>query len=252
MNADIALAGDLDELRALAAFFDALWQRPTPAIPLELFRALTHAGNYAAAATHDGRLVGGLTGFLGWHAGRATLHSHILGVAPEFQRHGIGVALKRHQRTWARQRGLDTITWTFDPLVRRNARFNLGRLGVSAVAYLPDFYGPMNDGFNADAPTDRLLVAWATGSDEEAPPPLPEGAAEAALGGDERGMPIVGSLGAARIRCATPRDIVGLRHSDPEAALAWSLALRATLGDALAMGYHLEGMDADGAYVLRR
>lgn len=257
MNADdadvsITLAEDLDDLRALGAFFDGLWRRSTPAIPLELFRALTHAGNYAALATYAGRLVGGLSGFLGWHAHRPMLHSHILGVAPEMQGRGVGAALKLHQRWWAHERGLDTITWTFDPLVRRNARFNLGRLGATAVAYLPDFYGAMHDSFNADAPTDRLLVEWPTSPDAPGAGDPPSGAAAVALSGDDLGLPVIGTLDAPRIRCATPPDIVALRHSDPEAALAWSLALRATLGDALGAGYRVEGMNADGAYVLAR
>ncbi len=229
-DVSIGLISELDELRAVAAFFDDLWQRTTPALPPELFRALTHAGNYAASATHEGRLVGGLAGFLGWHEGRITLHSHILGVARDMQGRGVGAALKLHQRWWARERGLATITWTFDPLVRRNARFNLSRLGVRAVAYLPDFYGPMDDSFNAGVPTDRLLVSWPT------TPRDPDQPAEAS----------------SRIRCPTPPDILALRRSDPAAALAWGLELRRTLGEAMAAGYAVEGLDAEGSYRLRR
>jgi predicted GNAT superfamily acetyltransferase len=230
----IGLVSELDELRAVAALFDALWQRTTPAMPPELFRALTHAGNYAAAATSEGRLVGGLVGFLGWHEGEPTLHSHILGVVPELQGRGVGAALKLHQRGWARERGLATITWTFDPLVRRNARFNLSRLGARAVAYLPDFYGPMEDTFNAGVPTDRLLVEWPT-----TPHPAPEPPAQA-------------ETQAERISCPTPPDIVALRRSDPEAARDWGARVRERLGGAMAAGYEVEGLDDDGAYVLRR
>ncbi len=154
----IALPSTLDELRALSAFFDELWGRRTPALPLELLRALTAAGNYTAAAYEGEQLVGGLAGFLGRHGAEPILHSHILGVAVPAQRRGVGLALKQHQRAWARDRGIATITWTFDPLVARNARFNLQRLGARATAYLPDFYGPMDDGFNASSPTDRLLA----------------------------------------------------------------------------------------------
>jgi predicted GNAT superfamily acetyltransferase len=256
VNADdadvsITLVSELDELRALAAFFDALWQRTTPALPPELFRALTHAGNYAASATHQGRLVGGLAGFLGWHGEELVLHSHILGVAPDIQHRGVGAALKLHQRWWAREHGLGLILWTFDPLVRRNARFNLRRLGVMTIAYLPDFYGPMHDSFNADAPTDRLLVAWPTTPDL-APGREPPGSAETVLDCDVRGLPVTRPLGASRVRCVTPPDIVTLRRQDPQSALAWNLALRETLGGALSEGYEVEGLDDEGAYVLSR
>jgi predicted GNAT superfamily acetyltransferase len=243
---------DLDGLRALATLFDLLWQRSTPAIPLELFRALTYSGNYAAAAFQGDRLVGGLAGFLGWHEDHHALHSHILGVVPEAQGRGVGTALKLHQRAWAHDRGLATILWTFDPLVQRNARFNLVRLGARAVGYLPDFYGPMEDRFNAGVPTDRLLVAWPTSSDV-APPGEPErGDAAVALGIDDRGRPVVAPLEGPLLACATPPDIVALRRADPKAAGAWSAALRATLGAALAAGYEVLGLDAAGAYLLRR
>ena len=33
--------------------------------------------------------------------------------------------------------------WTYDPLIRRNARLNLVRLGAEVVAFLPDFYGEL-------------------------------------------------------------------------------------------------------------
>ena len=45
-------------------------------------------------------------------------------------------ALKQHQRAWALSQGIREVTWTFDPLVRGNARFNLVKLGAVAVSYL--------------------------------------------------------------------------------------------------------------------
>jgi len=243
----IAELSELADLAALSRFVDALWQRSTPALPLELLRALTSAGNYTAAATLDGELVGGLTGFLGRHGGATILHSHILGVAPGMQRRGVGRALKEHQRAWARRRDIASITWTFDPLVARNARFNLVHLGARPTAYLPDFYGPMDDGFNASSPTDRLLVAWPTVP--VAAVAVPQGArAVLDVDGD---VPVVRDLAGGLRRCRLPADIVTLRRSDPARAAAWSDALRATLGAAMAAGDEVVGLDDDGAYVLR-
>lgn len=246
----ITLPSTLDELRALSAFFDQLWGRRTPALPLELLRALTAAGNYTAAAYTGEQLVGGLSGFLGRHGAQTILHSHILGVAVPAQRRGVGLALKHHQRAWARDLGIATITWTFDPLVARNARFNLRRLGARATAYLPDFYGPMDDGFNASSPTDRLLVSWDT---REAAPAaaaaVQPGEAVWALRAGDHGEPVTGPWGAS-LRVQVPSDVVALRRDDPELARSWSLAVRATLGAALEDGYTVEGVDADGVYVL--
>lgn len=250
MADDLALTelSALADLRALSRFFDALWQRATPALPLELLRALTSAGNYTTAAYLDGELIGGLTGFLGRHGDATILHSHILGVAPGAQRRGVGRALKQHQRAWAARRGIASITWTFDPLVARNARFNLLHLGARPTAYLPDFYGPMDDGFNASSPTDRLLVAWPT--EPVAAVAAPQGA-PSVLDVDDRGGPVVREVVAGLRRCRLPADIVGLRRDDPPMAAAWSAALRTTLGAALAAGDEIAGLDTDDAYVIR-
>ena len=56
--------------------------------------------------------------------------------------------------------GVSEIAWTFDPLVSRNAYFNLIKLGADAVEYLPNFYGPMLDTINGDDDSDRLLIKW--------------------------------------------------------------------------------------------
>ncbi len=69
------------------------------------------------------------------------LHSHMAAVLPQAADRGIGTALKLHQRAWALRHEIDRIVWTFDPLVRRNARLNLTKLGGVGVEYLVDFYG---------------------------------------------------------------------------------------------------------------
>src|SRR3712207_7442617 len=62
---------------------------------------------------------------------------------------------KLHQRAWAIARGVHEVAWTFDPLVARNAWFNLTKLGARATEYLPNFYGPMDDGINGADESDR-------------------------------------------------------------------------------------------------
>ena len=96
------------------------------------------------------------------------MHSHITGVLPGLQSHGLGRVLKQHQREWAFARDVGHITWTFDPLVARNAHFNLRVLGARVTEYLVNHYGPMDDGVNRGDETDRVMVSWAL-----AAPPAP-------------------------------------------------------------------------------
>src|SRR6478752_4811786 len=126
---------------------------------LELLRAFTKAGNYVGGAFDGDRLVGACVGF--FHAPTEdALHSHIAGVLPGLGGRHVGFALKLHQRAWAMLRGVGEIAWTFDPLVSRNAYFNLVKLAARPTEYLPNFYGAMLDSINGDDDSDRLLVRW--------------------------------------------------------------------------------------------
>ena len=57
------------------------------------------------------------------------LHSHMLATVPEWQSRGVGFALKLAQRAAALDAGFDDVRWTYDPLLARNAWFNLTKLG---------------------------------------------------------------------------------------------------------------------------
>jgi predicted GNAT superfamily acetyltransferase len=103
-------------------------------------------------------------GFLGFYSTpdgpRLKHYSSMLGVHPEYQNQGMGFALKRAQWQMVRHQGIDRITWTFDPLLSRNAWLNITRLGTVCNAYLRDFYGKMADQLNQGLPTDRFDVDW--------------------------------------------------------------------------------------------
>ncbi|MGO3796191.1 MAG: hypothetical protein ACTJGR_03600 [Pauljensenia sp.] len=107
----------------------------------------------------SGPLVGVCIGFCA-APGDLSLHSHVAGLLAGSVGRGAGRALKLHQRAWALEHGLTSITWTYDPLVSRNAHFNLQRLGARLEEYLVDFYGPLADGVNIAEPSDRALVRW--------------------------------------------------------------------------------------------
>ncbi len=229
---------ELDDLREVAQLFLDVWGRATePPINSDLLRALSLSGNYIAGSRTEGRLVGGIVGWWGRHrTGELHMHSHILGVLPGSDAKGLGFALKQHQRTWCLDRGIKTIEWTFDPLVRRNASFNLRKLGADAAAYLVDFYGPMQDGINAGDESDRILIRW----DLESPK------AEAAA----RGVSHEVAKSPDGQACETPEDIVAIRRTDPAQARRWRHALRETLGTHMMAGGRVRGLTRDGWYVL--
>lgn len=217
----------LDELREIDPLFGTVWGPGIPALGVELLRALSHEGGYVAGAFREEALVGASVGFLGQHHGRLSLHSHATGVSPRARGLNVGRALKLHQREWAAERGVELITWTFDPLVRRNAWFNIGRLGARPVDYLVDFYGPMSDAINAGDASDRLLMAW-----EVSPPAL----VSPAVDNDHRLIP-------------TPEDIESLRITDPVAARTWRLRLREALLDPVSR-QRVVGFTREGDYVI--
>jgi predicted GNAT superfamily acetyltransferase len=249
---------DADDLEKLQAVLAGIWGRAEePPVPAELMRALVHAGNYVVGARDGGRLVGGLIGFAGWdRAGAPILHSHILGVLPDARRRGVGFALKQHQRHWAMERGIGVIEWTFDPLVRRNAYFNLAKLGAEAAEYHVAFYGRMEDRINAGDDSDRIVVRWhldsagAAGGDGSGPDPAPTGAVLLRVGPE--GEPVLGTAlpAGGTARCQVPADIVQLRRASPGLARAWRQALRSTLGEAMRDGWRVTAATRDGWYVL--
>jgi predicted GNAT superfamily acetyltransferase len=261
----VAEVGTAPELRRVADLFAAIWQTSDEDAPLspDLLKALSHIGGYVAGAWLDDALVGASVGLLADDGGRPGLHSHITGILPAARGRGVGRALKLHQRTWALERGMARITWTFDPLVRRNARFNLTKLGAVGAAYHPNFYGSMQDAINKDDESDRCEVVWdlagpravAAAEGQWAEPDLDQlrdaGAVEVLVEG-AGGQPEAHQSDAPLRLCWVPPDIVGLRALDRTQARAWRLALRGALGDALAHGLVATGVSKSGWYVLER
>ncbi|MDQ0728216.1 GNAT family N-acetyltransferase [Microbacterium sp. W4I20] len=233
------------ELSAVAEHADAIellstiWQRSpeNPVVPPELMRALSKAGNYIGGAFSGDELVGVAIAF---HAdpGRHALYSHIAGISAAHAGHSVGFALKQHQRAWALSRGIGAIEWTFDPLVARNAHFNITKLGACPQEYLSDFYGPMADGVNTDDETDRLLIRWELGDPGVAfraggtpPPPFER------MPGD--------------LAVAIPADIERIRREDRSEAQRWRFRVREQLTGALEDGGRIVGFDRGEGYIIR-
>ncbi len=256
----------LEDLRRACELLTGLWgTQQRLFLPAELARALSHAGNYfaVAEAPDGGDLQAALVGFIGISDGGYHLQSHVLGVLPPQRRRGVGFALKLHQRAWALERGLTRIAWTFDPLMARNAYFNVAKLGGEVVRYYVDFYGPMTDAVNRGDQSDRVLVAWrlddprvgAACGRPGGRPATPDGSPSSsspvlvvgADGGPERRPgPRPGAMAA----CQVPADISALRGERPEVAARWRRAVRDVLGGALAEGRRVTGVTRDGWYLL--
>jgi len=253
----------IEDLGALAELFAVVWGRPgEPPINSDILKALAHSGNYVSGAYAGDKLVGGL---VGWFGGvpphELHMHSHILGVIGGSDARGLGFELKQHQRRWCLARAVKVIEWTTDPLVRRNAYFNLTKLGAHARQYLVNFYGEMTDEINAGEQSDRLLISWrldsepvaAAASGQAHEPNLAEllqAGAAVVLSADDSGEPKVAVSSARVLLCQVPDDIVALRRSEPSLARLWRTASRSTFTDAIARGYEVIGATRSGWYVL--
>jgi predicted GNAT superfamily acetyltransferase len=215
--------------------FDAIWPIPGGGreIPENLMQAFVHNGSYFVGAFSGNEILGATFGFIGINGG-THLHSHMSAVLPKSRDLGIGALMKNHQYNWALERKIPFISWTFDPLVKRNARFNISKLGVEISDYFQDFYGPMTDLVNAGDASDRLMVKWLVSSSGPQSSndfsEIPKGA----------------------INIAIPLDIVALRAQSAQEAMAERLRVREEFLTAFDSGYKVIGFSNAHGYILSK
>lgn len=244
----------------------------TDVVPAHLLTTLAHNGGVVLGAFDSGRLVGLVVGFLGTDAStpdrvamaRLKHCSHMMGVLPEYAGRGIGFRLKAAQLDAVVAQGVRLITWTYDPLLSRNAHLNIRRLGAVCRTYLKEVYGAMRDALNVGDASDRFQVDWWVTSSrvtsrvqaKRAPLDLAHflaaGAKEinpANLGAEDLPRPCTtparpeGALALVEI----PSDYPGLRARDPELGHAWREQTRSIFTEAFEAGYivtdfvHLKG-----------
>ena len=232
-QAHIQLVSTIADTEAMSAFFMQVWADGPEVVPFDLALAVQHVGGYSAIAKVDGKIVGASFGFQGSldsHPGQRILHSHVTAATVP----GVGFALKQHQKQWAIENDIDAITWTFDPLVRRNSVFNFEKLGAVGIEYLPNFYGTMTDAINAGDDSDRLFVYWSM-RDEAAAPVIQADAANTEV---------------SAILVELPEDIESLRKTNLAEAREWRARVRLVLEPALAEGYRVTGILNRQALVL--
>jgi predicted GNAT superfamily acetyltransferase len=220
---------------------------------------MQHAGSVLIGAEHDGDLLGFVWGWLGFRGG-LHLHSHMLAVVSEWESRGVGYALKLAQRAACLSEGVEEVRWTYDPLLARNARFNLVKLGTEAFDFLPEFYGEMTDRLNRGDRSDRFEVRWALRSARVmtalagraiGPDPGPdlivvEGSA------DQPEPSVTGVEPVAGCRIAIPRDHYAVRMRNPQLAARWRAAASERFRACLARGLVATWFTDDARYVFDR
>jgi predicted GNAT superfamily acetyltransferase len=218
--------------------------------PGSLMVASVHSGGIVVAAYPTGSSVpvGFAFGFPAVRGGRLLHHSHLLAIAPAHRGTGLARALKLQQRARALEAGFDLMTWTFDPLISRNARLNLGKLGARAVSYHADWYA-IRGGIYAGLPADRLMVEWDLRRESsEHPITRAQGvrALEALKGDVSLGVQKSNlELSSEAVLVEVPRDIEQLKRDNLEIARVWRLVHREVFATYFAKGYVATDLASD-------
>ena len=227
----------------------------TEKVPAAMLLVAQKLGGVTAGAfAPDGTMMGFVFGVTGLKDGKLVHWSDMLAVRPESQGEHLGERLKEFQRAQCRARGIETIYWTYDPLVARNAHLNLNRMGGRVDEYVVAMYGEgTNSPLQGDMPTDRFIISWAVDPARAAAPltALPADL-PLAVHFDAREGALVD---APQVGIRVPRDISSLAATDLAAARRWRFAVRRAFTNYLPRGHVVRGFVADadgGTYLLDR
>lgn len=245
MAVDYRVLHDMADFERVVDLEIGVWGlAPRDAVPASVMHAMSLNGGLVVGAYDGAAFIGMALAFPVRRARHWLLWSHMAGVHPDYQGRGIGFGLKQFQRTWALEQGYDTIGWTYDPLQRGNANFNLHLLGAASHTYHVDFYGEMTDAINAGLPSDRLEIEWklrdrrvqtlASGQTEPALNALPPLEATILMSGDDKCPIVLPRQLSPPHYVEIPYSLVQLKQRSPALALQWRLALREVLVSAFA------------------
>jgi predicted GNAT superfamily acetyltransferase len=213
--------------------FDLIWAMDAGTeITPNLLQAMVHSGAYLSGAFIENKIVGAAFAFPATNNG-LHLHSHMTAVLDEYRDKGVGYALKIDQWNWAKKNNYTQLSWTFDPLVRRNAKLNIVKLGVDISAYYPNFYGAMPDALNAGDESDRLMVSWSTDIDEP------------------KARELITHPKPDDILIEIPEDIVAIRSKNQSESLKWRRQVREQFLAAFGKNGKVVGFSVNNEYVVR-
>lgn len=241
-----------DEFDACVRLQQATWgESYRDSVPASLLKVSQRVGGIVAGAFDaEDALIGFAWGLTGPDGHGRLLHwSHMLAVRADWRDRGVGRALKHFQRAALRGTGVETIAWTFDPLVARNAHLNLNRLGARIAEYVPDMYAETGSGLHAFG-TDRMVATWPV----ETSGPGPDGAGAGTIPSHvAAAAPIVSGTPAQRdgampwpgdggpVRIEVPADIETIARERLAEARAWRDCSRAAFLEAARRGYSVTG-----------
>ena len=213
--------------------FDQTWAMYSGTeITPNLLQAMVHSGAYLSGAFIGGKCVGAAFAFPATTEG-LHLHSHMTAVLDDYRDQGIGYSLKIDQWHWAKKNNYQEITWTFDPLVARNAKLNLIKLGVDISAYYPNFYGDMPDVLNAGDESDRVMASWKVVGEQPV--------AKSVMINPDKSDTLI----------KIPEDIIAIRSEDISENLKWRHKVREEFISAFENGGKVVGFSANNEYVVR-
>ena len=223
----------LDDFRQCVELQRMVWgYADEDLLPVRLFVTGGKIGGQVFGAFESaGRMAAFCFAVPGLRNGKAYLHSHILGVLPQYRDQHVGRRLKLMQREDALQRGIRLIEWTFDPLELKNAFFNIERLGAIMRRYVPSQYGVSSSSLHAGLPTDRFVAEWWL--DCERHPPNPS----------------------AVVRLPVPTSIGEIKKRDRAQALEIQTRLREQCTERFREGWIITGFErgeTESAYLLEK
>jgi predicted GNAT superfamily acetyltransferase len=229
----IEFLSEIELQNSAISVFDSTWPKTSSSeISTNLLAAMVHSGSYLSGAFIDGKCVGAAFAFPATTGG-LHLHSHMTAVLDEYRDQGVGYALKMDQWHWAKKNNFSEISWTFDPLVSRNAKLNLIKLGVNISSYHPNFYGDMPDALNAGDESDRLMVSWKV------------------VGENPGKRELISTPKPNDILIQIPADIVAIRSRNKEENLRWRRKVREQFLQVFEKGGQVVGFSKNSEYVVR-
>jgi predicted GNAT superfamily acetyltransferase len=221
----------LDEFEHVVQLQREIWGfAEVELLPLRFLVVVSKVGGHVFGAYDGAQMVAFCFAIPGIKPGAFPyLHSHMLGVLPDYRNLAIGQRLKLRQKEEALSRGIRLIEWTFDPLELKNAFLNIEKLGAIVRRYHPNLYGTTSSPLHGGIPTDRCYAEWWL----DAPPrPRPAASAE---------------------RIAYPVNIGDIRATDPGRAREIQAENAAHFQDAFSRGLAVTGFErteAEGVYLL--